>query len=196
MYWNKITPENVFFTLIDFQSSFFNILDQDVVKLSRSNIILMIKIFKMLGIPMVGTDHYRKGLGLTDADVLGEWSGPEFTDKVTFSCCGHDAFMNDVKTTTHNRPMCIVAGLETHICVLQTTMDFLSKGYEVLVVKDACLSSTKLRWENGIELMKEAGAKIVNTETLIFQLLRRVDRPEFKALVKLLKEQKEILKNS
>jgi nicotinamidase-related amidase len=84
--------------------------------------------------------------------------------------------------------------LETHICVLQTTLDLIARGYEVLVVKDACISSSRLKWENGIELMKDAGAHIINTETLIFFLLRRVDRPEFKPLVKLLKEQKEYLK--
>lgn len=193
MFWNQVKSENSFFVLVDFQSSFFNILDPKVVKLSRSNILLMVKMFKTLNIPTIGTDHYRKGLGNTDSEVLKEWSGPEFKDKVTFSCLGCEEFKKE--QLPKDRRVAILAGLETHICVLQTALDLIRNGYEVLVVKDACLSSSKLRWENGLELAKEAGAKIVNTETLIFYLMQRVDRPEFKSLVKLLKEQKEYLKS-
>ncbi len=189
MFWDKVKTENSLFVLIDFQESFFNILSKKYVKIARSNIDLMVKMFKMLEIPMVGTDHYRKGLGTTDNRILDQWTGPEFKDKVTFSALGCDALMQDLKNIP-NRKVAIVAGLETHICVLQTSLDLLRQGYEVLVVKDACISSTTLRWENGLELAKEAGAHIVNTETLIFYLLQRVDRPEFKPLVKLLKEQK------
>jgi nicotinamidase-related amidase len=193
--WEKITPQNIFFVLVDFQTSFFNIIDENIVKLCRSNISLMVKMFNNLEVPMIGTDHYRKGLGSTDPVILADWKGPSFADKVTFSCCGCDPFLDDLKLVANNRPIAVVSGLETHICVLQTTLDLLAKGYEVLVVKDACISSSRLKWENGIELMKDAGAHIVNTETLIFYLLRRVDRPEFKPLVKLLKEQKEYLKS-
>ncbi|MFW5887392.1 MAG: isochorismatase family protein [Bacteriovoracia bacterium] len=191
MFWDKVTQDNVFFVLIDFQQSFFNILDKKMVKLSRSNIDLMIKMFNELKVPMVGTEHYRKGLGATDEQVMQNWKGPQMADKVTFSCVGCDPFVEDLEKL--NRKVAIVAGLETHICVMQTTLDLIRKGHEVLVVKDACLSSSKLKWENGLELMKEAGAKIVNTETVLFYLLQRVDKPEFKKLVKLLKEQKAAL---
>lgn len=188
---NTLEIDNAQFVLVDFQKSFFSILDKNIVKIARSNILLMVKMFKNLGIPMTGTDHYRKGLGGTDERVIAEWNGPEFMDKVTFSCMGQEEFPKIVKN--NKRPAVIVAGLETQICVLQTTLDLLRNGYQVFVVKDACLSSTKLRWQNGLDLMEKAGATIVNTETVIFYLLKRVDRPEFKPLVKLLKEQKAYL---
>jgi nicotinamidase-related amidase len=83
----------------------------------------------------------------------------------------------------------VIAGLETHICVLQTVLDLLERNYQVVVLKDAVVSSTKLKWENAIQLMKEVGAHILNTETLLFYLLKRADTKKFKYLVKLLKEQ-------
>ena len=184
--WDRIKSENLLFVLVDFQEKFFPIMDRRIVDIARKNLLLAVKMFAKLNIPMIGTDHYRKGLGLTDQSVLKEWMGPEITDKITFSCCGSDLFLKNLEQ--HKKPLVVIAGLETHICVLQTTLDLLKRGLEVIVLKDACLSSTKLRYENGLELMKDAGAKIVNTESLIFYLLQRADTPEFKYLVKLLKD--------
>jgi hypothetical protein len=77
--------------------------------------------------------------------------------------------------------------------VLKTVLDLLERNYQVVVLKDAVVSSTELKWKNGIELMKEAGFQILNTETLLFYLLKRADTKEFKYLVKLLKEQQDSL---
>lgn len=186
MIWNKIKKENLVFVLIDFQEKFFPILDSKHVELARKNILMMVKMFEKLEIPMIGTDHYRKGLGLTDSKVLEAWKGEPIKDKITFSCCRNDDFKKDF--AKHLRDIVIVAGLETHICVLQTVLDLRARGKDVIVIKDACLSSTTLRYENGLDLMKDAGAYIMNAETLLFYILERADTPEFKHMVKLLKE--------
>jgi len=175
------------FVLIDFQEKFFPILKKSVVKLVKANILLVIKMFTELNIPMIGTEHYVKGLGHTEKDVLKEWGDAPMTDKVIFSCCGDERFLQNLEK--YPRPVVVIAGLETHICVLQTVLDLLERNYQVVVLNDAVVSSAKLKWENGIELMKEAGAHILNTETLLFYLLKRADTKEFKYLVKLLKEQ-------
>ncbi len=187
--WEKLNKDNVLFVLVDFQEKFFPILKDTNVNLAKKNILMTVKMFSKLEIPMIGTDHYRKGLGLTEQRVLTEWAGAEITDKITFSCCGSNLFLNDLDA--NKKPIAVIAGLETHICVLQTTLDLIKRGFEVVVLKDACLSSTKLRWENGLELMEKAGAAIMNTETVLFYLLGRADTPEFKYLVKLLKEAKD-----
>ena len=172
--------------MIDFQEKFFPILKKKVVKLVKANILLLTKMFKALDIPMIGTEHYIKGLGHTESEILNEWGDAPMTGKVTFSCCGDEKFLQNLDK--YSRPVVVVAGLETQICVLQTVLDLLERNYQVLVLNDAVISSTKLKWENGIELMKEAGAHILNTETLLFYLLERADTKEFKYLVKLLKE--------
>ncbi|MDR0577253.1 MAG: isochorismatase family protein [Candidatus Accumulibacter sp.] len=192
MYWDNVKPENCFFVLVDFQASFFNLIDRKIIRLAKSNVCLMLDMFRTLDIPCVGTDHYRKGLGTTMPEILAKWHGAEIRDKVTFSALGCAELLKDLENVG-NRKIAVVAGIETQICVLQTTLDLLRKGYEVLVVNDAVLSSSKLKWKNGLQLAREAGAHVVNTETVIFHLLQRVDRPEFKLLVKLLKDQKAFL---
>ncbi|NIM12521.1 MAG: isochorismatase family protein [Candidatus Aminicenantes bacterium] len=184
--WKNISQDNILFILIDFQEKFFPLLKKSVIKLVKANILLLIKMFKELNIPMIGTEHYIKGLGHTEGDILNEWGDAPMTDKVTFNCCGDETFLQNLEK--YSRPVVVTAGLETHVCVLQTVLDLLERNYQVVVLKDAVISSTKLKWENGIELMKEAGAQILNTETLLFYLLKRVDTKEFKYLVTLLKE--------
>ena len=186
MIWDKITKENLLFVLVDYQEKFFPLIEPKYYEVAQKNILLLVKMFGRMDIPMVGTDHYRKGLGLTDKTVLENWSGESFKDKITFSCLRNDEFTLDFKE--YERDVVVVCGLETHICVLQTVLDLRRKGKDVIVIKDGCLSSTTLRWENGLELAKEAGAHIMNAESLIFYLLERADSPDFKFLVKLLKE--------
>ena len=185
MNWKNISKEKILFLLIDFQTQFFSLFNPSLVKASRTNILLFIRIFKELGIPMIGTEHNREGLGGTDTTILNEWAGSPFIDKVTFGCCGNDVFNKQLQEIS--RPVIVVAGLETQICVLQTVIELLEREYEVLVVSDAVLSTTKLKWRNGLELMKDADAYIVNTDTLLFYLIKRADTKEFKYLVKLLK---------
>ncbi|MCG8571622.1 MAG: isochorismatase family protein [Spirochaetes bacterium] len=190
--WDKLKKENVFFFFFFFQEKFFPILKEKHVKLVRANILMLVKMFKELSIPMIGTDHYRKGLGVTDQKVLDIWNGPEIKDKMTFSCLGCEDFQKDLAPI--DRKIAVVAGLETHICVLQTTLDLMRKGYEVIVLSDACLSSSTLKWQNGLELLKDAGAKILNTETLLFYLFQQAGSPEFKYFTKLLKETADAIK--
>lgn len=184
--WEKIVRDNMLFLMIDFQEKFFKILKKDHVEDVRKNILLLIRMFERLGIPMMGTEHYVKGLGHTDSRVLDVWTGDPITDKVIFSCCGDPSFRDNLKN--HGRPVVAVAGLETHICVLQTTMDLIRDGYDVVVLMDACLSSTTVKWRSGLELMKDAGAVVMTTETLLFRLLGRAATPDFKYMVGLLKE--------
>ncbi len=188
MIWGKIKSDNLLFVLVDYQEKFFPIIKKEHQEVAQKNIMLMIKMFSRLGIPMIGTDHYRKGLGLTEKNVMEAWNGESIKDKITFSCCGNDEFNSDFNK--NERDVIIICGVETHICVLQTVLDLRRMGKEVIVIKDACLSTTTLRWENGLELAKDAGAHIMNAESVLFYLLERADTPDFKYMVKLLKEVK------
>ncbi len=74
--WDRLNQENVFFVLVDFQEKFFPILKEKHVKLVRANILMLVKMFNKLEVPMIGTEHYRKGLGNTDETIIDPWSGP------------------------------------------------------------------------------------------------------------------------
>lgn len=184
--WNNIKSENLLYLVIDMQDKFYPLIPEGILKNAKNNILTLINMFNDLNIPCIGSEHYVKGLGHTDPEITAAWKGESFKDKVTFSCFKNHEFNDDLKQ--HGRKIVVVSGLETHICVLQTVIDLLNDKYHVIVLSDTCVSSTKLKWENGIELMKDAGASIMNTETLLFYLLQRVDRPEFKKLVKMLKD--------
>ncbi|MDA3809442.1 MAG: isochorismatase family protein, partial [Spirochaetaceae bacterium] len=155
MIWDKITHKNLLLILVDYQEQFFRLIEKKNLDVAQKNIMLLVQMFGKMGIPMLGTDHYRKGLGLTEKNVLEKWSGESFKDKITFSCMRNNELKEDF--LRNERDVIVVCGLETHICVLQTVLDLRRMGKEVLVIKDACLSSTTLRWENGLELAREAG---------------------------------------
>jgi nicotinamidase-related amidase len=81
----------------------------------------------------------------------------------------------------------IVAGMETHVCVYQTVRDLIAAGYMPFVPRDAVLSRTPENHETGLELMRECGATITSTETVVFDLLGAAGTPEFKKLSALVK---------
>ena len=77
--------------------------------------------------------------------------------------------------------------VETHVCVLQTSMDLINKGYTVYVPADAVTSRRELDWQRGINLIEKAGAVVGTKETFLFQLLERAGTDEFKQVSKLVK---------
>jgi isochorismate hydrolase len=82
------------------------------------------------------------------------------------------------------RKKVILAGMETHVCVLQTCVGLLKEDFTVHVVGDAVCSRTKANFTTGIEYMRDAGAVITGTETALFQLLRKAGTEEFKIISK------------
>jgi nicotinamidase-related amidase len=80
-----------------------------------------------------------------------------------------------------------MTGIETHICVYQTTVDLLNQGHEVQVVADAVSSRTAENRQIGLDRIKEAGASLTSTETALFELLRVAEGPQFKEISKIVK---------
>jgi nicotinamidase-related amidase len=85
------------------------------------------------------------------------------------------------------RKTIVLTGMETHVCVLQTCLDLLQQGFHVHLVKNAVCSRSKENWETGIEFMRDAGAVITCTETVLFQLLKVAGTDEFRAIAKRIK---------
>ena len=149
----------------------------------NTNIIL--EASKALGLPVVVTEQYPKGLGHTVEDVKSCLPAYEPIEKITFSCCGEDSFMDAVEET--GRKQVILVGSETHVCVYQTCLDLLEAGYSVHLLRDAVCSRAKENFLAALELMRQAGAVITTTETVLFQMLVKAGGDEFKAISKLVK---------
>ena len=141
---------------------------------------------KILGIPVVVTEQYPKGLGNTIPavkDALAE--DTEIFEKTAFSALNNEEILGAIKK--HNKKQILIFGIETHICVSQTTAALRELGYEVSVIKDACGSRAEEEYLAGLERMKDNGAYIITTEIALFEWLKGAKHPNFKAVQALIK---------
>jgi nicotinamidase-related amidase len=140
----------------------------------------------VLKIPTIVTTQYKKGLGDLDRIFEAKVKG-KVLDKVSFSCGADPNIKMEVDQSF--KDWVAVAGVETHICVLQTVLDLIEQGKNVAVVTDAVASRREEDHLRGLERMTKAGALPVTSEMLIFELLGRSDVPEFKKILPLIKGQ-------
>ncbi len=150
-----------------------------------NNCLHLIELAKMLNIPILVSEQYPKGLGQTVAEIRDALPAYQPVEKLAFGCCGEPAFMRTIKAL--NKKTVILTGMETHICVLQTCVGLLEEEFTVHLVRDAVCSRTGENWEVGTEFMRDAGALVTSTETVLFQLLKVAGTEEFKAISKRIK---------
>ena len=132
---------------------------------------------KILGVPVVVTEQYPKGLGRT-VEELGEVDAVE---KTCFSAARADGFDLD------GRDQALVCGIESHVCVSQTAHDLLERGVEVHVARDAVSSRTAENREVGLHKMEQSGAIVTSVETALFELVGEAGSDEFKQVQGLVK---------
>ncbi len=150
------------------------------------NALILIETARALGVPVLASEQYPKGLGPTVPEIraaIGDRFAP--VEKLAFSC-GRSPEFRTVLEGTHKRSI-VLCGVETHVCVLQTAVDLVSEGYRVFVPADAVASRRPLDWERGLALMDKAGVVVGTTEAFVFQLLERAGTDEFKRISKLLR---------
>jgi len=148
---------------------------------------LLIHAASVLKIPAVVTTQYSRGLGKTVPEIASLLPDIEAIDKDRFSCFGSDTFCTLLKRLPGNRNTLLLCGMESHICVMQTTLAALREGYIVHVASDAVSSRTEWNWKVGLERMRVAGAVISSTEMMIYELMRSSSSPAFKEMLPHLK---------
>jgi nicotinamidase-related amidase len=139
---------------------------------------------RILGLPVIVTEQYPKGLGHTVPEVAEHLDRIQPLEKTCFSAVGANGFpaaLGDV------RDQVVVCGIEAHVCVNQTVEDLLATGREVHVVGDAVTSRTAENRELGLHKMEQSGATLTSVETALFELLREAGTPEFKEIQRLIK---------
>lgn len=140
---------------------------------------------RILGLPVVVTEHAVKAFGPTIEPLRQVLERYEPFHKLVFSCFGSDEFR--AKLASLGRPQILIAGLETHICVCQTALDALAAGYRVHVARDASSARSEESHAVGVEKMSGAGVIPASTETAIFELLGRAGTDEFRRVLPLIK---------
>ncbi len=138
-----------------------------------------------LEIPLTGTEQYPRGLGPM-VPALAEHLG-ELPEKVRFSCA-EVLNWQPAALDPDGRDQIIVAGMEAHVCVLQTVFDLLAVGFRVYVPADAVASRKKLDWKIALDRMSNHGAEITTTESVLFECCEVAGTSEFKTLSRLIKE--------
>lgn len=136
---------------------------------------------RLLGVPAILTEQYRKGLGGT-APALGEILPPPL-EKMSFSCCGAEGFAARI---TDGIRQVVLCGLETHVCVAQTAIDLLAGGYAVFVVVDAIASRHRLDHDVALRRLEGAGVVPTTTEAVLFEWCRTATDPQFQAIRRLI----------
>jgi hypothetical protein len=135
-----------------------------------------------IGVPVIATVQYPKGLGETVPEVSEHLpEGVEPLEKLCFSAAEADGF------DLGGRDQALVCGIETHVCVNQTVLDLLADGIETQVAADAVGSRAASNRELGLHKMERAGAVLTSVETALFELLGRSDAAEFKQVQALVK---------
>jgi nicotinamidase-related amidase len=139
---------------------------------------------KLLGLPVVGTEQYPKGLGPTVPE-LAERLGP-LPAKLTFSCGGCSGLFADLEQKGIGKVL--IAGIETHVCVQQTVLDLLAAGWTVFVAVDAVGSRFEIDHRTALHRMDAAGTILTTTETALFEWCGAAGTPEFKQISQLARE--------
>ena len=148
---------------------------------------LLIRLAKILSVPLIVTTQYSKGLGTTVPEIASLLADVPAFDKMEFSCFGSNEFRSRLKSLPGIRNTILLCGMESHICVMQTALGALNEGYLVHVASDAVGSRAEWNWKVGLERMRAAGAVISSTEMMMYELLRCSGTPQFKELLPYLK---------
>ena len=176
----KLDRERVVLVVVDIQEAFRKAVPSfDAVAESAAT---LVQGAEAMGIPIVVTEQYPKGLGHTVPEVAEHLpDGLKPLEKVRFSAAEAEGF------DLNGRDQVLVCGIETHVCVNQTVLDLLDRGIEVEVVGDAVGSRTDENREMGLHKVEDAGAVLTSVETALFELLGGSDAAEFKQVQALVK---------
>ena len=146
---------------------------------------LLMRAAVRLGIPLVVSEQYPKGLGQTVGELLELAPAGSVMAKLHFSCASDTAILERFQGL--GRKQMVIAGIESHVCVLQSALGFKAEGFEPVVVADACSSRTDVSYQTAMLRLAANGVQVVTVEMVIFEWLHRAGTPEFKELSALLK---------
>ena len=182
--------------LIDATKSFLLLIDMqerllpamaDAAAIERRCSILL-KAAKALDVPVTVSEQYPKGLGPIVPSLKDEIGNAPVFEKLAFSCWRDDVMKQHlIGHHEAGRPQVIVAGIESHVCVLQTAIDLAQAGFAVFAVADAMASRAASSVTLAHDRMRQEGVAVINTEMAVFELLGQAGTAEFKALSALIR---------
>jgi nicotinamidase-related amidase len=179
-----LDPAKTALVVIDIQEAFRHAIGDFSVIASRAS--MAVRGCLILGLPVIITEQYPKGLGRTAEEILFSLPAEfEFIEKTSFSSCGASGFLEKLKAA--NIGQVAICGLETHICVNQTAHDLLDNGFDVHLLTDCVASRFSHDKHAGLAKMQESGVVSSSMEMALFELLRDAKNEQFKEIQNLVK---------
>ncbi len=145
----------------------------------------LIQGLQILGIPLLVTQQYTKGLGETIDEIKSVINNFEYIEKKSFSCLDEPVVAE--KLAYMGAKNVIICGIEAHVCVLQTAIDLKASGYNPVVVFDCVSSRSFDNVDLAAERFRHEGILMTSMESILFELTRSSAAPEFKEISKLVK---------
>ncbi|MBI4863187.1 MAG: isochorismatase family protein [Candidatus Riflebacteria bacterium] len=181
-------------TVIDLQGKLMEMIHRPKLVIGATG--RLMRLADLFGVPVVLTEQYPRGLGLTHPEVRGVYDGLKtpklFLEKTSFGCCGDDRFervLDELRPADTAGPrQVVVAGIEAHVCVMATVVELIRRGHVVHVCWECVSSRGEEYRRHALERMQQAGAILTNHESVAFEWARHKDHPQFKAVNAILRE--------
>lgn len=172
--------------IVDIQTHLTAAMPVKVLARLQRNAGLLLKTAGLLDISTYVTEQYPQGLGNTEPEILKLLpDGANVYEKTSFSAAGADGLL--AKLEESGRKQVVLAGMEAHVCVLQSALELLERGYQVFVVADAVCSRQRESYETALLRLRRQNVAICDTESVIFEWLRDAKHAQFKSVQGLLK---------
>lgn len=157
--------------------------EEQLATLVRNSDILL-QAAQLLDVPVMYTEQYPQGLGQTLDTLREKLSNAPRIEKTAFSCFAVPAFREQLQA---DKSQIVLAGMEAHICVLQTALQLQQAGYQVIIAEDAVLSRSPANKANALARLRQAGIIISNTESIVFEWLGNAEGAAFKEISRLVR---------
>ena len=171
----RLTTQNCALVVVDPQDRLMNVMPRKAETLA--GISKLAAAAKVLGLPTLVSLQYVKGLGPLCPEIAEVTAGITPIEKVAFSCCGAEAFVQAIKDLRRQR--ILLCGVEAHVCVQQTAIDLMATDHFVYVATDAICSRRDTDCATAIERMRDCGAVITTVESAVFELLREAGKEPY-----------------
>lgn len=169
--------------IVDVQERLSAVMDPEALACAVKNSGILLQAAKLLEVPVICTEQYPRGLGPTLSE-LQQYLQQAAIEKTCFSCADEKNF---VASLDHQRPQIILAGMEAHICVLQTALQLQHLGYQPFVVEDAVISRSPENKANALSRMRHAGVIVTNTESVVMEWQEIAEGDAFKQISRLIR---------
>jgi hypothetical protein len=179
---STLDREGALFVVVDIQDTLLKKCDEWERVQDRT--VVFSRFCHVVNMPIVMTEQYPKGLGRTNLQVA-EATGVDPIPKTTFDCFGEPRFERAVEK--HGPRTVVLAGIEAHVCIVQTALEALRRGYQVHVLEDAVSSRADWMARNALRRMARAGVVVSNSESAMFEVVGDSAGPLFKRMLFLVK---------